>query len=292
MLYNVRLSIDYDYHSPAAGGRHVLRAVPMDDGHGQKVIASLLEISPAPAERLDREDFFGNKVTDFALRDPHDHIRITMTSRVERIRAAVMPQDPVRLSELPACLAACRDVGRDSPLHFTTSSFRIPLNAAMTQFARKVVTPDQSSAEAVIALGHALHERMLYDADATTVDTPVAEAFSRRHGVCQDFSHIMIACLRGIGIPAAYVSGYLRTLPPPGQPRLEGADAMHAWVRAWCGPQAGWLEFDPTNDVIGGLDHIAVGYGRDYSDVAPIRGSMRMSGEQESNQSVDVVPAG
>ena len=131
---------------------------------------------------------------------------------------------------------------------------------------------------------------MKFDPKATTVDTPATEAFAKRHGVCQDFSHIMIACLRGIGIPAGYVSGFLRTLPPPGKPRLEGADAMHAWVRAWCGPEAGWIEFDPTNDKLAGEDHIVVAYGRDYSDVSPIKGTMRISGGQKSKQAVDVIP--
>jgi transglutaminase-like putative cysteine protease len=122
------------------------------------------------------------------------------------------------------------------------------------------------------------------------VDTPATEAFAKQRGVCQDFSHIMIACLRGIGIPAGYVSGFLRTLPPPGKPKLEGADAMHAWVHAWCGDAAGWVEFDPTNDCFVGADHIVVARGRDYSDVAPIKGAMRIAGDQKSRQAVDVIP--
>ena len=142
------------------------------------------------------------------------------------------------------------------------------------------------------AVGLALHRDMRFDPDATTVDTPPAEAFARRHGVCQDFAQVMIACLRGVGIPAGYVSGFLRTNPPPGQPRLEGADAMHAWVRAWCGWQAGWVEFDPTNAIPAGTDHIVVARGRDYGDVAPVKGILRIAGEQTSEHAVDVVPVG
>ena len=144
----------------------------------------------------------------------------------------------------------------------------------------------------VRALSDALHRHMAFDAEATTVDTAPAEAFRERRGVCQDFTHIMIAGLRGIGIPARYVSGVLRTDPPPGGERLEGADAMHAWVSAWCGNETGWVEFDPTNAVAAGSDHIVIGYGRDYSDVAPVRGVLRSSGAQKSSQAVDVTPAG
>ena len=131
---------------------------------------------------------------------------------------------------------------------------------------------------------------MSFDPEATTVDTPPAEAFARRHGVCQDFAQVMIACLRGIGIPAGYVSGFLRTNPPPGQPRLEGADAMHAWVRAWCGRQTGWIEFDPTNAIAAGIDHILVARGRDYGDVAPVKGVLRIAGDQKTEHAVDVIP--
>jgi transglutaminase-like putative cysteine protease len=131
---------------------------------------------------------------------------------------------------------------------------------------------------------------MRFDAKATDADTSPAEAFEKRHGVCQDFSHIMIACLRGTGIPAGYVSGYLRTLPPAGQPRLQGADAMHAWVRAWCGTGMGWVEFDPTNAMMAGLDHVVVARGRDYSDVSPVKGVLRTPGGQTSRQAVDIVP--
>ena len=124
------------------------------------------------------------------------------------------------------------------------------------------------------------------------METPMIEAFERREGVCQDFTHIMISCLRGIGIPAGYVSGYLRTIPPPGKERLEGADAMHAWVRAWCGNEMGWVEFDPTNNAMTGEDHIVIARARDYFDVAPVKGITRSAGEHTTSQAVDVVPVG
>ncbi len=160
----------------------------------------------------------------------------------------------------------------------------------MTAYAREQLSAGMTVADAVRSVGLALHRDMKFDPDATTVDTPPAEAFDRRHGVCQDFAQVMIACLRGVGIPAGYVSGFLRTIPPRGQPRLEGADAMHAWVRAWCGWQAGWVEFDPTNAMLAGTDHIVVARGRDYGDVSPVKGILRTAGDQTSEQAVDVIP--
>jgi transglutaminase-like putative cysteine protease len=166
----------------------------------------------------------------------------------------------------------------------------VPRDREIIAFARDHAPAQGGTFDIVLAMGRALHGHMTFDAAATTVDTPVAEAFAKARGVCQDFSHIMIAGLRGLGIPAGYVSGFLRTLPPPGKPRLEGADAMHAWVRIWCGPDRGWIDFDPTNACFARNDHIIVARGRDYSDVAPVKGTMRIAGGQDSRQAVDVVP--
>jgi transglutaminase-like putative cysteine protease len=129
-----------------------------------------------------------------------------------------------------------------------------------------------------------------YDTKATVVSTPISEAFGKRHGVCQDFAHIMIAGLRGIGLPAAYISGYLRTIPPPGKKRLEGADAMHAWVSVWCGEAHGWVGLDPTNAMLMGNDHIVLAKGRDYADISPVAGIILGSREQDVDVEVDVVP--
>ena len=135
-----------------------------------------------------------------------------------------------------------------------------------------------------------MRDDFTYDAEATDVSTPIAAAFEGRHGVCQDFTHIMIAALRGLGLPAAYVSGYLRTIPPPGRPRLEGADATHAWVNLWCGPQDGWVGFDPTNAILARDDHITLAIGRDYADVAPVDCIILSAGAQTLDVDVDVIP--
>jgi transglutaminase-like putative cysteine protease len=290
MIYDIRLKLGYDYAGSAANARHVLCLAPTDVPGVQRVPSCRIDIDPVPEERQARFDFFGNRVEEFTCRAAHDSIRITLSARVERLEQTASQGEGLPLDILPEALEEVRDMGGGSPLHHLAGSFRVPHNAAMTRFARAVLQPKITAREAVLAVGHALHGHMRFDGKATTVDTPAAEAFARRQGVCQDFSHVMIACLRGVGVPAGYVSGFLRTRPPPGKPRLEGVDAMHAWVRAWCGPEAGWVEFDPTNDCLAGTDHIVVAYGRDYSDVAPIRGILRLSGRQHSRQSVDVVP--
>ena len=166
-----------------------------------------------------------------------------------------------------------------------------PIVPAITAFARQSFPPGRPIVEAAAELMTRMRDEFTYDPEATTVSTPAAEAFEARHGVCQDFAHIMIAGLRGLGLPASYVSGYLRTVPPPGQPRLAGADATHAWVGLWCG-ERGWIGFDPTNAVFAEDDHIVLAIGRDYSDVAPIDGIILAPGVQTLKVEVDVIPDG
>lgn len=290
MRYDIGLKITYIYNSPAVGGRHVLRLRPAEVPGAQRRINALLDIRPRPAERRDFTDFFGNDATSIVFREAHDEIVFQVTARVERL---VRPPDldiSPQLLRLAEEIDDWRDLGPDSPHHFLGPSPRLPSSPDMTAYARACLSPEMSALSAVRSLGESLHRDMEYDSDATTVDTPPAEAFRRRKGVCQDFAQIMIACLRGVGIPAGYVSGFLRTEPPPGKPRLEGADAMHAWVRAWCGVELGWIEYDPTNAVTVGLDHIEIARGRDYGDVSPVLGVLRISGSHTTEQAVDVVP--
>lgn len=290
MKYDIKLRIGYEYANPAVGGRHIVCVLPLDGGDGQALSGAKLTITPTPDERVDWVDFFGNHLTEFSFRGAHDGVALDMQAGVTRMHVAQALTDSTLLGALAMELAALGDMGPQSPLHFLSPSVRAPRVAEIIGFARSVVAAEMSVADAMVAVGRRLFQEMRFDPKATTVDTPAAEAFEKRRGVCQDFSHIMIVGLRGIGVPVGYVSGFLRTLPPPGKPRLEGADAMHAWVRVWCGAQLGWVEFDPTNNCLVGNDHIVVAYGRDYSDVAPIKGTMRISGGQKSNQAVDVIP--
>jgi transglutaminase-like putative cysteine protease len=290
MIYDIGLTIAYEYDQPAVAGRHILRLVPADLPGVQRRITGALSISPEPAERRRLVDFFGNAGVEVAFRAAHDEILFRVAARVERVAAPPGLDISPALDRLADEIADYRGLDPDAPHHFLGRSPRTAPTPEMTAYARAQLAPGTTTAAAVRALGLALHRDMRFDPEATTVDTPPAEAFARRHGVCQDFAQVMIACLRGIGVPAGYVSGFLRTNPPPGQPRLEGADAMHAWVRAWCGWETGWVEYDPTNAVVVGTDHILVARGRDYGDVAPVKGVLRIAGEQKSEQAVDVIP--
>lgn len=291
MQYHIRLAITYDYASPAAGGRHLLRLLPLSIPGVQEVTKATLAISPRPTERNDFPDFFGNPTVEMALTSDHSRICFTSTAHVERLYDGPGLDTSPPLAALAAELGDLRDIGPASPLHFLGDSPRIQRDPAMTDYAMEASRSATTTRAAVEAVGMALHTDMRFDADATTVETPPLEAFTLREGVCQDFAQIMIAALRGIGVPTGYVSGFLRTVPPPGQPRLEGADAMHAWVRAWCGAAEGWVEFDPTNACLVARDHVVVGYGRDYGDVAPVAGILRISGGQKTHHAVDVVAA-
>lgn len=290
MNYQIKLRIGYKYDSPAARARHVVCVRPLAIDGYQEVISSLLNFAPEPVERWDRSDFFGNAVTEFRLAEPHVGLMLDLQAEVRRIAPLHKLDRAVAVADLPSALAQTRDMTGLSPHHFLAPSHHVPIAKELTEFAQAQLRAGQSLADLTIALGQALHGHMRFDAKATTVETPATEAFAKQHGVCQDFSHIMIACLRGIGVPAGYVCGFLRTLPPPGKPRLEGADAMHAWVMVWCGPQTGWIEFDPTNNKLSDADYVTVGRGRDYADVAPIKGALRISGTQKSTQSVDMIP--
>jgi transglutaminase-like putative cysteine protease len=216
-------------------------------------------------------------------------VSFDLRARVERLAQARGLDISPPLGRLAADLAAERGLGPDSPQHFLPASPRIPRLPQIADFAQAAVAGAATARETVERLGLAIHRAMTFDAKATEVDTPVAEAFGLRRGVCQDYAGIMIAGLRALGIPAAYVGGFLRTVPPPGKKRLEGADAMHAWVRAWIGAEAGWTEYDPTNACFVETDHIVAGYGRDYADVAPVTGVLRLDSRQQGSHSVDIV---
>lgn len=289
MLYDVRLELHYDYEASVHGDRHLVRVAPVSVQGVQRVIASSLSFDPRPEQESSFLDFFGNTVTTIAYAGYHDHLDVKLSARVLVedlvVAADLSPTVPALAQEI----AGIWDLAAASPHHFLAASPRVPLDAAITAYTAKSVARTMSVRAAAMDLCLSIHRDFKYDKDATKVDTGPSEAFALKRGVCQDFAHVMIAGLRGVGIPAGYVSGFLRTIPPKGKPRLEGADAMHAWVRVWCGQHAGWIEFDPTNAMIAGPDHITIGYGRDYADVSPIVGVLRTSGDHHTKQSVDVI---
>lgn len=290
MLYNIRLHLHYDYERSAVGGRHHIRVMPQTLPGVQRVIASSLSFEPGAAERAEFMDFFANSVTSIAYRNPHETLDVTMTARVNVTRPFMMLDVSPDMAGLQKEIRSFLSLAPDAPHHFLTSSSYALIDPRITAYAAESIAQSSTIMEAVRHFNGRVHADFTYETDVTDVRTSARQAFELRAGVCQDFSHVMIAGLRGLGIPAGYVSGFLRTIPPPGEERLEGADAMHAWVRVWCGREAGWQEFDPTNNMVAGNDHITVGFGRDYADVSPIVGVLKTSGAQEGKQSVDVVP--
>lgn len=290
MLYDIRLDLHYGYDASVNGGRHIVRVQPLSDSAVQRVVAASVDVVPLPSERIDFVDFFGNHATSFALREPHSTLDVSLKVRVSVVRDGFGLDVSPSLAKLRSELKATWSLAAQSPHHFTSGSALASVSSGITAFARECSAEGRSAAAIAETLSNRIHDDFRYDSGATSVATDAREAFALKRGVCQDFSHVMIAGLRGLGIPAAYVSGFLRTIPPPGKPRLEGADAMHAWVRVWLGRDMGWREFDPTNRMRVSDDHITVGYGRDYADVSPIVGRLRTSGPHSAHQSVDVVP--
>jgi len=288
MIYSVRLTISHYYNQPAANSRHLICVVPKTIPQRQKLRTHVLDVFPQPDEQSETRDFFGNTEAMCVLMDAHSEMSIRLACQVE------MCQPPAWLDLSPTVSELCRsweiskDLSATSPLHFLGPTTRLSPDTEIANFARDIFDPRASVAANVIRVGEALQGFMTFDATATTVDTDASEAFRLKRGVCQDFSHIMILGLQALGIPSGYVSGYLRTLPPEGGVKLEGVDAMHAWIKAWCGEEHGWIEYDPTNATLVGTDHIVVGYGRDYSDVSPVSGHLRSSGGQTNSQAVDV----
>lgn len=291
--YDLRISLIQNYDPPASGARHVLRLLPPVELPGvQRMTSAVLDIQPRPDERSERLDFFGNRVVHVAIDAPCDRIEFNLRARAQRLPGGDRLPLSVGLTELRAELAAVRSLAPEAPHHFLGASRRAWPSTATTDYAQAFVQPGITALDLLLRIGSALQADLRFDTDATHVETPFEESFAQRHGVCQDYSHILIACLRGLGVPAAYVSGCLRTEPPPGQARLEGADAMHAWVRAWCGAALGWVDYDPTNACLVGADHVQLAWGRDYSDVAPVTGAVRVAGRQSGWHRVDLLPVG
>jgi transglutaminase-like putative cysteine protease len=292
VIYAIRHLTAYAYSRPVPFARCILRLLPRED-LGQRVGGSALTIAPHPAERGDGICFFGNRMTTLTIARPHRDLRIEMRARVEVKR----PQPPIAgltpgWEEVAAQAVVGPGLEPGSPAHHLYPSRLVPLPAEVVAYAARSFPARRPVLEAAVELMGRIRADFSYDPAATEVSTPLSEAFAARHGVCQDFAHVMIAGLRGLSLPAAYVSGYIRTVPPPGERRLEGADASHAWVMLWCGPGTGWIGLDPTNDMIVCDDHIVTAIGRDYADVAPLDGVLVGPGSQEIGIAVDVIPVG
>ncbi|MBI1777096.1 MAG: transglutaminase family protein [Proteobacteria bacterium] len=290
MIYDVRQTTTYHYASEVAYAHHLLRLTPIDRP-GQRVHAAALDIAPVPVERREGKDFFGNRATWIAFDHAHDSLTVRAVARV----AVSIPDVP--LAEVTPTWEQVRDktfgdtdLGASSPAHHVFPSRQVPLDPEIRAYAAASFPDGRPVLDGAVELMRRIKSDFIYEIGATTVSTMPARAFALRRGVCQDFAHIMISGLRGLGLPAAYVSGYLRTAQPSDVVRLEGSDAMHAWVLVWCGQAVGWLGLDPTNGISVGNDHIVLAIGRDYADVAPIGGIVVAAGGQRLEVSVTVQP--
>jgi transglutaminase-like putative cysteine protease len=290
VIYDIRHVTTYSYESPVSFARCSLRLLPRR-GDGQEVLSHSVDIKPRPADRATRLDFFGTQTESVLIETPHRVLRIDSRSRVVVERRA-----PDRTAESPAwervreSAFASTSLGASAPIGYVFASPLVPILEAVTGYASASFPEGRGILAGAVDLMHRIRTEFKYDPKATVISTPLQEVFEKRHGVCQDFAHVMIAGLRGLGLPAAYVSGYLRTYPPAGKPRLQGADASHAWVSVWCGEEKGWLGFDPTNDLLIATDHIMLAVGRDFSDVSPVDGVIVGSRKQKLAVAVDVLP--
>lgn len=288
-VYRISHDTRYGYTAPTPTSRHTTCLRPRDLAR-QRVLYYALEIEPAPAERTVRIDWFGNTVEHFAILGLHTDLLVRARSVVEVLGEPSKIADPeTSWDEVAASFLYTKGLPGREEAEFLFASPYIDLEPDAREYAAPSFSPGRPLVEAAVDLMHRMHQDFVFDAVATTVTTPVSRVLAERRGVCQDLAHVMISCLRSLGLPARYVSGYLVTDPPPGQPRLVGADASHAWVSVHC-PGEGWIDLDPTNDVRAGSRHIVIGWGRDYGDVSPLRGVFVGGGEHVLEIGVNVHP--
>ncbi len=289
MIYKLRHRTTYSYATSVKYARCVLRLTPQSSST-QTVLQTSITVSPTPSDRFERIGPFGERTVSVVIDEPHRSLIIEAKSRVDVHAPRNAPNVSDSWEAVRTRSLATVSLEPEGPSGYLYPTARTPLVSAITDYARASFRHGRAIVEATADLMTRMHSDFVYDSEATDVSTPAEEAFCSRRGVCQDFAHIMISGLRGLGLPAAYVSGYLRTSPPPGGVRLEGADATHAWVSVWCGEETGWIAFDPTNAIIVKNDHIVLAIGRDYSDVAPIDGIILAPGKQTLKVGVDVIP--
>lgn len=291
MRYAVSHKTTLKYASPVRLAQFNVRLRPVE-WPGQTVSDFVLKVDPNPATISEGKGSYYVNEARFALHEAISQLTIESRFSVEREDTPffITGEAGPALFDLREKAMALPDLSALGPASYSFASPIAGPEHEIALWAANYLDETMPVMEAGRTLMEAIHSEFTFDSSATATDTPPIEAFRNRHGVCQDFTHVMIIAARARGIPAAYVSGYLRTNPPEGQARLVGADAMHAWVNLWCGEELGWVGFDPTNDKLADADHILIGMGRDYSDVAPLDGTFRGSSQQTMLFSVDVAP--
>jgi transglutaminase-like putative cysteine protease len=281
----------YRYGATVSVSHHLLHLEPRATAW-QRGRDTALEVDPAPAVRAEDRDSFGNPTTFLTIQQPHDRLRlhslfaVELAPRPAPAAAATPPWEEVR-----DALAAARTPEALDALQFRFASTQVPMLDELRAFATRFFSPGRPILAASVELMAAIHAEFRYAPGSTTAATPLAGAFAARGGVCQDFAHIAIGAVRAMGLAARYVSGYLLTRPPEGRPKLVGADASHAWLAVWV-PGSGWIDLDPTNDLVVDQEHVTLAWGRDYADVSPVAGVIFGGGSHEVEVAVDVVPIG
>ena len=287
MTYRVTHITTYRYEEPASVCHNELRLTPRSGGR-QRTRRFQLRVDPTPSVLAPQVDFFGNQVHFVALHEPHRQLTVTAKSDVD-VEASSPPEASPAWEAVRDRLRA--DHGSDvlAAYQFAFESPHVQVDPAVAAWTEPSFPAGRPLVGGVLELTRRIHQEFAYDRDATCVATPVSQVLRERRGVCQDFAHLEIACLRALGLAARYVSGYILTTPPESATRLVGADASHAWLSVWLG-DAGWLDVDPTNDLVPSDQHVTVAWGRDYGDVSPLRGVVLGGGEHTMTVAVDVSP--
>ncbi len=289
MIYKITHRSTYKYKNPVSVGNHVACLIPRSSVHQQLNLVEL-NIHPHPATRTERVDYFGNCLCFFTVREPHKELIVEARSEVS-VSADSMPVPRSELAWEEVARTLPRDLSQAGleAYQFVFESNRIRIRPEFASYAQQSFTPGRPMRDALLDLTARIYHDFRFDSKVTNVRTPPEEAFRKRRGVCQDFAQVQIACLRSLNLAARYVSGYLRTYPPPGKPRLVGADASHAWVSVYS-PTDGWLDVDPTNNVVPSDGHVTLAWGRDYGDVSPLRGLVLGGGAHTLKVGVDMEP--
>jgi len=288
MRYKIRHITEYQYQEMVSIGHNRLCLVPLNY-NGQQCLSSNIKISPTPDELVYQTDFFGNTLLFISIYKDHDQLEIVSESMVDIESGANADRafnSPIAWEEVKNQVALHNDIYADV-MQYTLPSIHVPTSEAIRKFASDCFPSGATLWGGCQSLMQKIYSSLDFTPGFTTVNTPVESVLTSRKGVCQDFAHLMIACLRNLGLPARYVSGYIETIPPPGKQKLVGSDASHAWVSVYF-PEIGWVEFDPTNNLLPSHNHITVAVGRDYFDVAPIKGIIFSSGQQQIVVKVDV----
>lgn len=289
MKYRITHTTTYSYTESVPICHNQVYLTPRDLPY-QTCRLHRLVIKPSPANIGKRWDYFGNQLNYFSLHEAHHRLTITAHSKVMiRPRAIRNSADSPPWEQVAQSLRHDTTPAGLDAYQFVFDSPHVATSPDLATYTRISFQPNRPLLEAAMDLNKRIHADFRYDTAATTVNTPLGEVFRMRRGVCQDLAHVQIGCLRSIGLGARYVSGYLRTTPPQGRPRLIGADASHAWIGIYCGP-LGWIDVDPTNNSIPSADHVTLAWGRDYGDVSPIKGLYIGGGNHTMTVSVDVAP--